>query len=123
MYIYCFMFMRRVTLKKLLGVILSVCLLGMFLSCVTVCAEHVEDSLAADAHGLSEPCADEDCIVNASVASTLPERSFLFPGFDDDVIQRPPAFRFELISGESEWRSRRIPSFDPPFERLRVLRI
>jgi hypothetical protein len=117
------MFTQRVTLKKLLAATLSVCLLGMFLSCVTVCAEHVEDSLAADAHGLSEPCADEDCVVKDSVASTLPERAFLIPGFDDSVSQHPPVLHVELISGGSALRSPLPSSLDPPLERLCVLRI
>jgi hypothetical protein len=71
----------------------------MFLGCVTVCAEHLKDSAAADACGLSEPCADEDCLVRASVSSTLPEPSFLSPGFDDSVSQHPPVLHVELISG------------------------
>lgn len=117
------MFSQRVTLKKLLAATLSVCLLGMFLGCVTVCAEHMEDSATADARGLSEPCADEDCLVNASVASALPERSFLSPAFDDSLSQHPPVFYVELISGESAQRLRFLSSHDPPFERLCVLRI
>src|SRR5262245_43103306 len=117
------MFSQRVTLKKLLAPTLSVCLLGMFLGCVTVCAEHLEDSAAADAHGLSEPCADEDCAVKASVASALPEPSFLSPGFDDSVSQHPPVLHIELISGRSALRSPLPSSLDPPLERLCVLRI
>ena len=84
------MFTLRVTLKKLLAATLSVCLLGMSLGCVAVCAERLEDSAAADAHDLSEPCDDGDCLVKSSVASALPERSFLSPGFDDSVSQHPP---------------------------------
>jgi hypothetical protein len=117
------MFSQRVTLKKLLAATLSVCLLGMFLGCVTVCAEHLEGSIAADARGLSEPCADEDCTVKASVASTLPERSFLLPGFDDSVSQHPLVLHVEFISGGSALRSPLPSSLDPPFERLCVLRI
>ncbi len=117
------MFMQRVKLKKTLAAILSVCLLGMFLSCVTVCAERLEDSAPAGAHVLRKSCAGEGCFVNASVASALPERSFLSPGFDDSVIQHPPVFRAELISGRSERRFCFLSSLDPPFERLCVLRI
>jgi hypothetical protein len=117
------MFIRRFTLKKLLGATLSVCLLGMFLGCMAVCAERIENSAAMDAPVLSKSCADGGCLVQASVKSMLPERSFLSHGFDDSVVQHPPVFRFELISGESERRFRRIPSLDSPFERLRVLRI
>ncbi len=117
------MFYQRVTLKKLLVATLSVCLLGMFLGCVAVCAEHLEESATADSHGLSKPCADEVCLVNASVASTLPERSFLSPGFDDSVSQHPPVFRVELMPGVSARRLRFFSSLDPPFERLCVLRI
>jgi hypothetical protein len=114
---------RRVTLKKVLAAALSVCLLGMFVSCVAVCAERLEDSHATDAPVLSEPCSGEDCIVKASVASTMPERSFLSPGFDDSVIQHPPVFHVELFSRGSARRSPFPSSLDPPFERLRVLRI
>jgi hypothetical protein len=117
------MFSRRLTLKKLLAATLSMCLLGMFLGCVTVCAEHFEDSAAADARGLSEPCADEDCFVNAPVASTLPERPFLSPGFDDSVSQHPPVLHVELIPGVSARRLRIFSSLALPFERLCVLRI
>jgi hypothetical protein len=95
----------------------------MYLGCVAVCEEHLEDSAAAGACVLSEPCADNDCLVNASVASTLPERSFLSPGFDDSVSQHPPVFHFELIPGVSERRLRLFSSLDLPFERLCVLRI
>ena len=117
------MFSRRVTLKKLLASTLSVCLLGMFVVCVTVCAERLEDSATVDAHVLRQSCAGEGCLVNASVASTLPEQSFISPGFDDSVIQHPPAFRFELSSGGSERRFCFLSSLTPPFERLCVLRI
>jgi hypothetical protein len=123
MYFYCLMFMQRITSKKFLATTLSVCLLGMSLICIAVCAERIENSAAANAHVLNKTCAGEGCPVKASITSTLPERSFLSPGFDDGVIRRPPVFHSELISGESELRSHRIPSFDPPFERLRVLRI
>jgi len=117
------MFMRRGTLKKVLASTLSVCLLGLFLDCVTVCAEHLEDSIAAGANSLSEHCADGDCIVKASVASALPEQSFLSPEFDDGVSQPPPVFHVKLISGGSAHRSPFPSSLDPPFERLCVLRI
>jgi hypothetical protein len=123
MYFYCLMFMRRGTLKKILATTLSGCLLGMSLCCVAVCAERIENSAAANAYVLNKSCAGEGCPVKASIMSTLPERSFLSPGFGDSVIRHPPVFRFELISGESERRFRRIQSLDPPFERLRVLRI
>ena len=117
------MFMRRVTLKKILATTLSVCLLGIFLSCMTVCAERLEDSATVDAHVLNQSCAGEGCLVNASVVSTLPERSFLSPGMDDSVIQHPPVFRAELISGGSQRRFCFLSSLNPPFERLCVLRI
>jgi hypothetical protein len=117
------MFMRRATLKKLLASTLSVCLLGLSLGCMAVCAERLEDLAAADAHDLSEPCADGDCFVNASVASALPERSFLSPGFDHRVSQSPPVLRVELISGGSALQAPFASSLDPPLERLRVLRI
>jgi hypothetical protein len=117
------MFMRHIKFKKFVATTLSVCLLGMSLICMAVCAERIENSAAANAHVLNKSCAGEGCPVKAAVTCTLPERSFLSPGFDDGVIQHPPVFRFELISGESERRSRRIPSFAPPFERLCVLRI
>jgi hypothetical protein len=117
------MFTQRVTLMKLLATTLSICLLGMFLGCVTVCAERLEDSAKADAHGMSEPCADEDCLVKASVATTLPERSFLSPEFDDSVSQHPPVLHVELISCGSAPRSPIPSSLDPPLERLCVLRI
>ena len=35
------MFMQRVTAKMILAATLSVCLLGMFLTCMTVCDEHI----------------------------------------------------------------------------------
>jgi hypothetical protein len=123
LYTYAVMFSQRVTLKKLLAAMLPVCLLGMFLGCVTVCAEHLENSAAADAHSLSEPCADEDCRVNAYVASTLPERSFISPRFDDSVSQHPPVLHVELIPGVSARHLRFFSSLDLPFERLCVLRI
>lgn len=121
LYTYAVMFSQRVTLKKLLAATLSVCLLGMFLGCVTVCAEHLEASAAVDAHNLSEPCADEDCLVNASVASALPERSFLPP--DDSVSQYPQVFHVDLISGGSALRSPLPSSLDPPLKLLCVMRI
>lgn len=122
------MFTQRVTLKNLLATTLSVCLLGMFLSCMTVCAECMcaeclENSATVDAPVLSKSCADGGCLVKASVTSALPEGSFLSPGFDDSVIQHPPIFRFELISGGSERRFRFLSSLAPSFERLCVLRI
>jgi len=117
------MFTQRVTLKKFLAATLSVCLLGMILGCVTVCAEHLEDSATADAHSLSEPCANEDCHVRSSVASALPERSFLSPVFDDTVSQHPPVVHVELNSGGSARRFRFFSSLDPPLERLCILRI
>jgi hypothetical protein len=117
------MFSRRATLKKILAAALSVCLPGLFLSCMTVCAERLEISAMADARSLSEPCADEDCLVGASVASTLLERMFLSPGFDDSVIQHPPVFNVELFSRGSASRLPFPSSLDPPFERLCVLRI
>jgi hypothetical protein len=117
------MLMPRVTLKKLLAATLSVCLLGMLLGCVAICAEHVEDSLAADAHELCEPCNDEGCPITASATSILPERFFLSPGFDDSVSQPPPVFQVERVSGGIARRLRFSSSLDPPLERLRVLRI
>jgi hypothetical protein len=117
------MFSQRVKLKKILAGTLSGCLLGLFLSCVAVCAERLEDLTAAGAHDLSEPCADGDCFVNASVASALPERSFLSPGFDDSVSQYSLVLHVELISGGSALQAPFPSSLDPPFERLCVLRI
>jgi hypothetical protein len=117
------MFTQCVTLKKLLAATLSVCLLGMFLSCVAVCAKRLENSAAADAHCLTEHCPNGDCLVKASVASTLPERSFLSPGFDDSVSQYPPVLHVELISGGSALQAPFPSSLDPPLERLCVLRI
>jgi hypothetical protein len=123
LYTFGLMFTQRVKLKKTLTGTLSVCLLGMLLGCVAICAKHLEDSLAADAHELCEPCDDEDCPMTASAAIILPERFFLSPGFDDYVSQHPPVFHVELISCG---RARRLPfysSLDPPLERLCVLRI
>jgi hypothetical protein len=117
------MFPRRVTLKKLLTATLSVCLLGMYLGCVAVCADRLEDLAAAGAHDLNEPCDDGDCFVKSSVSSALPERSFISPGFDDSVSQPPPVLHIERISGGSARRLRFFSSLDPPFERLCVLRI
>ncbi|HEY6403658.1 MAG TPA: hypothetical protein VI479_19705 [Blastocatellia bacterium] len=117
------MFMQRATLKEILATTLSVCLLGMFLSCMTVCAERLDDSAAVDTHVLSRSCSEGGCLVQASVAITLPERYFLSPGFDNNVIRHPPVFRAELISGRSERRFCFLSSLAPPFERLRVLRI
>ena len=117
------MFTQRVTLKKILTATLSVCLLGLPLGCIVICAHHFEDSTTADVHSLSESCAGEDCTVTTSTASARPERSFLSPGFDDYVSQHPPVFHVELISCG---RARRLPfysSLDPPLERLCVLRI
>jgi hypothetical protein len=117
------MFTKRITLKKLLAATMSVCLLGMYLGCVTFCAERLEDSATTDAHDLSNPCADGDCFVKSSVARGLPERSFLSPDFDDSVSQTPPVFHVELTSGGSARHLRFFSSLDPPFERLCVLRI
>jgi hypothetical protein len=117
------MFSQRVKLKKLLAGALSGCLLGLFLSCVAVCTERLEDSLAAGANSLSEPCADGDCLVKASVASTLPERSFFSPECDASVSQYPPVLHVELISGGNALQAPFPSSLDPPFERLCVLRI
>ena len=115
--------MWRLALKKLMATTLSVCLLGMFLSCVAVCAERIENSAAMDAPVLNESCADVGCLVQASLMSTLPERFFLLPESEDSVIRRPPVFRAELISGRSQRRFCFPSSLAPPFERLRVLRI
>ncbi len=115
--------MQRVTSKMILATTLSVCLLGMFLTCMAVCAKRMEISPAVDTYVMSDSCVDVDCLVKSSLASALPEESFRSPGFDGGVIRRPPAFCAELISGGSERRFSFLPSLDPPFERLRVLRI
>jgi hypothetical protein len=117
------MFLQRITLKKLLAATLSVCLLGLFLSCVTICAERLEVSSVADTNSLSEPCADDGCPMTSSAAIILPERFFLSPGFDKSVSQPPLIFRVELTSDVSARRLRFYSSLDPPLERLRVLRI
>jgi hypothetical protein len=117
------MFMQRVTAKMILAATLSVCLLGMFLTCMTVCAKRMEMSPTVDAHVMSDSCVDVECLVKSSLASALPEESFRSPGFDGGVNQRPPGFGAELISGGSERRFCLLPSLDPPFERFRVLRI
>ena len=117
------MFTQRVTLKKFLATTLSVCLLGMFLSCMTVCAERLENSATGDTHVLSDSCVEGDCLLKSSVAGALPEGSFLSPRFDDGVIQHPPVFRAELISGRSERRFSFPSPLDHPFNRLCVLRI
>jgi hypothetical protein len=117
------MFTQRVTFKKTLATTLSVCLLGIFLSCMTVCAECLENSPTVDTHILGDSCADGCCLVKSSVASALPEGAFLSPGFDDGVIQHPPVFRADLVSGRSERRFCFLSSLDPPFKRLCVLLI
>ena len=109
------MFMQRVTAKMILAATLSVCLLGMFLTCMTVCAKRMEISPTVDAHVMSDSCVDVDCLVKSSLASALPEESFRSPGFDGGVIQRPPAFRAELISGGSERRFCFTPVTRPSF--------
>jgi hypothetical protein len=116
------MFAKRVTLKKLLAATLSASMLGLLLGCVAICAHHIEDSMTTDAHSLSAPCTDEDCPMTAK-ATTLPERSFLSPGFDNGVSQYPPVFHVELVSGGSARRLLFPSSLDPPLERLCVLRI
>jgi hypothetical protein len=117
------MFAKRVTLKKLLAATLSVCLLGLLIGCVSICAHHIEDSMTTDAHSLCAPCADEDCPITASASITLPERSFISPGFDGGVSQYPPVFHVALVTGGSARRLLFPSSLDPPFERLCVLRI
>jgi hypothetical protein len=123
LYTFARMFAKRVTLKKLSAATLSVCLLGLLLGCVAICAHHIEDSMTSDAHSLSAPCDDEDCPITASVSATLPERSFISAGFDEGVSQYQPYFRVTIVSSGSARRLLFPSSLDPPFERLCVLRI
>jgi hypothetical protein len=107
---------------RLLAYTLSICLLGLLPGCVFICADHIEDSIA-DSHCLSKSCADEDCPVTASAASTLPERSFRSTLLDDNLSQQSPEFHVQIISNRSMRRLPFASSLDPPLERLAVLRI
>lgn len=117
------MFSPHFTLRKPLAVVLSMCLLWLLLSCVAVCADHLEESSAPGSYSVSEPCGDDRCPMTASAASSLPERSFFASGFDEDEDQAPSALRAETAPDE---RARHILSpFSPGplLERFRLLRI
>jgi hypothetical protein len=113
-----------ISLKRSLALALPLCLLWAMVSCVFVCASHIEDSLHQDDVSLSVHqliSSPEDCCPIAGSTRVRPERLWL----DTDADQT----RLQMIALEDDCISSPrpagafSPAYSPPFARLCTLRI
>jgi hypothetical protein len=119
----------RSTLTRLLATLTPALLLWAFVGCVAVCAEHAEEGLSEDVAASSVELGDSHCsdpcpVTDASF--TVPAKRFApdqqavaAQPVTPPAAQEPP--RAAPIAGRFSEVLRPPP--DPPFERLRALRI
>jgi hypothetical protein len=118
------MFVTRFPCKRLLAGLMPLCLLWLFVACVSLCAahedaEHEHAMLSAEIE--SDP-ASESCPVLEAPKGMLAERTNAFPR--DEVQASSALFAEPLSRTEARVRDSVFhSSTDPPFERLRTLRI
>ena len=121
------MIKTRAPLTRLLAALMPVLLLWAFVGCVAVCAAHAEGS-GGDVKAASVESRDSHC----SEPCPVTEASYLVPANrfapDQHVVADQPG------SARVTREATRVPSYagrydealpppDPPFERLRTLRI
>ena len=119
----------RSALTRSLALLMPLCMIWVFAACVSLCAEHeAADAGCADTHsvgtpGIAEtqdccPVGEASCGVPADRAMSVSQPSVAEP--PSEAVAMPMA-DFALARparGEPpDW------AFDPPFERLRTLRI
>jgi hypothetical protein len=118
------MFVPRFRSKRIVAALLPCCFLWAFVACVSLCTDHAEET-GSDTIlclGMDETPASDSCPIVEAPKVTLRERP---PLLSADAVAVMPA-RFNQASvklGARPLESDARSSTDPPFERLRVLRI
>lgn len=120
------MFMPRFPLKRTVAALLPICFLWAFVACVSLCTEHAEeagnDRPSVLCLGINDTPASDSCPIVEAPKATLRDRLLLLAA--DAVAVTPAAFTQAAVNvGMSLPGSYDHSSTDPPFERLRVLRI
>jgi hypothetical protein len=123
------MFSPRSALMRTLALLTPVCMVWVFAACVSLCSEHeAVEAGRAEAHSVSAPqfaemqdccpAGEASCGVPADRATFVPHLSAAAPASDATAV---PAADFKLTHPDRgvppDWPA------DPPFERLRTLRI
>jgi hypothetical protein len=122
------MFLTRFPAQRVIAALMPLCLVWVFIACISICASHTEAadegsavlSIRMNAALLSECCP----IIDANKA-TLTKRSSLDLLASPD-IQNSPHASLPSLNQSSITHLRYSPfnsTCDPPFERLRILRI
>jgi hypothetical protein len=120
------MLMPRFTFKRTVAALLPFCFLWAFVACLSLCMEHAEEagdeSRSALCLGREDAPASDSCPIVQAPKATLRNRLSLLPA--DAVALASTGFtRAPINVGASLLDSDDHSSADPPFERLRVLRI
>jgi hypothetical protein len=124
------MVFSRTSYARLMAAFLPVSFLWLFAACVTLCAPHSSEGEFASVGALSqaevEASHESDCcpIMEATITA-LPERHLLAK-LTDDAAQGLSTFTARPVSGNISCvlsPPLAFSSSDPPFERLRTLRI
>lgn len=118
--------MPRFPFKRIVAALLPCCFLWAFVACVSLCTEHAKetenDRLTVLCLGMDEAPASDSCPIVEAPKTTLRERLPLLT--DDALALTPSGFAHASVNvGVRLLESDALSSTDPPFERLRVLRI
>jgi hypothetical protein len=118
------MFMPRFPFKRIVAGLLPFCFLWAFVACVSLCAEQAEetgnDRPSVLCSGTQDAPASDSCPVVEAPKATLRDQ---LPLLTIDAVT-PAAYTQAAVSvGVSLLDSHANSSTDPPFERLRILRI
>ena len=120
--------MLIMSFRRAIAMLLPACFLWVFASCVEMCSTHSAEACNSNAalfvNSVSASPEDGCCPVTEAPASVLPERVSFIPAASRDfqvlLVWAVPANRRLCFDPDS---SILLSSPDPPFERLRTLRI
>jgi hypothetical protein len=123
------MFKAGTLLTRLTGTLLPVCLVWAFAACVSLCSAHpaeAGETAAAISRDVADYAPESDCCpITEASQGALPERTSQSPQAGTELHTPTP----KVTGSGATGAARRAPasasftSPDPPFERLRTLRI
>ena len=123
------MFTARTLLIRLTATLLPVCLVWVFVACVSLCSAHpaeAGEAAAVVSWDVADDAPESDCCpVSEASQGALPERTSQSPQAGTELHTPTPKMTGPGVTGAVR-RAPASASFtspDPPFEQLRALRI
>lgn len=118
------MFERISSIRQILALAMSLCLIWAVGACVFICAAHVEEDCQTEEVAVLDsiaPAHEADCCPLLPTTRARPESRFEIAISIAPRIQPFSIERIEVFSQTSDGTV--TPTCSPPFERLRILRI